>query len=737
MSKQLIITEKPSVGKAIAEVLGVTTNKGGYIENDKYIISWAFGHLISLGMPHVQNPKWEKWSLDLLPMFPDEYIYEINDDRREQFELLKALIHRQDVSEIINAGDDGREGEYIQRLIYWKAGNTKPMKRLLIDSVSEKTIKNGMANLQDGNIYDGKFEAGKGRDRADYLIGMNLSRLLSCTYNAKGLVIGRVKTPTTAMVVHRDNEIKQFVPKPYWVFQASFVTDTGIPYVGTWFSKEEQNEEQQKGNSRIFQKETAEMLQKKTEGKIGTVLSVKKEKRKTAPPKLYSLSDLQVDCINSFGYTSGQVLSIAQSLYEVHKITTYPRTDSNYITNDLGNEFTELIQDIGNKDSTYGAVVASLLEEGLVVGKNIINNSKVTDHHAIIINENYSSYELSKLDEEEQKVLHMIISRMLLSVSQPYEYYETTVVSSVEDEYFKSSGKTVINKGFVLYQEFLLGKRKKEAAMELNGISEDIFVEVQSTDIQEKSTTPPKPYTEATLLQAMKNVSRVIEDKHLKEMIKDKGIGTEATRASILAELFNKKYLERGKGKLPPIHATQKGQDIIKIAPQELTSPVLSAKWEDQLSQIEAGQCTLQDFMKGIEEYITEVIRTYPKNKEVHFEKNSNKVLGKCPRCGADYIIGKFGAYCSKKCGFSCSMVFGKKLAEHQIKSLLAGEKILVKNLPKKSGNGTYDAYFSPKSIVSRITDSGTYYNYDFDVTFPQKRQKISRYSNIRYPIKK
>lgn len=728
--KQLIIAEKPSVGKAIAEVLGVTEQKSGFMENDQYIVSWAFGHLISLGMPHEQNSKWKQWSLDLLPMFPNEYVYRVNEESKEQFEILKNLIHRPDVSEIINAGDDGREGEYIQRLIYWKAGNTKPMKRLLIDSVSEKTIINGMNHLQDGHIYDGKFEAGKGRDRADYLIGMNLSRLLSCTYNIKGLVIGRVKTPTTAMVVRRDLEIKNFVSVPYWIIQASFQTDMEITYTGVWFPKDEQSnmEEDTKESSQLLKKETAEEIQRKTEGKTGTVLSVKKEKRRTSPPKLYSLSDLQVDCINTFGYTSDQVLSIAQSLYETHKITTYPRTDSNYITDDLGNEFSQLIQNICDKDSTYHDVATSLLQEGLVLGKNIINNGKVTDHHAIIINENYFSYELSKLNQEEQNVLHLIICRMLLSVSQPYEYDETTVITSVEDEYFKSSGKAVVNKGFLLYKELLLGKTKKETKTELTGISENIPVKTESVDIKEKHTTPPRPYTEATLLQAMKNVSRVIEDKHLKEMIKDKGIGTEATRAGILAELFNKKYLERGKGKLPPIHATQKGQNIIKIAPEELTSPVLSAEWEDQLSQIEAGECTLQDFLKGIEDYIAEVIQTYQKNENLHFEQSKNNILGKCPHCGADYVSGKFGAFCSKKCGFSCSLVFGKKISDLQVRSLLAGKRILVKGLPKKSGNGTYDVYLSPKEIVAKNTNTGTYYNYEFDMTFPERK----KFSNNR-----
>lgn len=365
MSKQLIIAEKPSVGKAIAEVLGVTENKSGYMENDRYIVSWAFGHLISLGMPHEQNPAWKEWSLNLLPMFPDKYIYLINKDSKEQFELLKELIHRPDVSEIINAGDDGREGEYIQRLIYWKAGNTKPMKRLLIDSVSEKTILKGMNNLEDGHFYDGKFEAGKGRDRADWLIGMNLSRFLSCTYSTKGLVIGRVKTPTTAMVVHRDMEIKNFVPVPYWVLQASFSTQEGVTYTGQWFSNaddnEEASEENNESNSRLSKKELAEEIKNKIENQSGSIISIKKKKKTTNRPKLYSLSDLQIDSINAFGYTSDQVLEIAQALYEKHKITTYPRTDSNYITEDLGSEFTMLIHNIKEKSSVYTEIAEDLL----------------------------------------------------------------------------------------------------------------------------------------------------------------------------------------------------------------------------------------------------------------------------------------------------------------------------------------------------------------------------------------
>lgn len=730
MSKKLIIAEKPSVGKAIAEVLGVTENKSGYMENDRYIVSWAFGHLISLGMPHEQNPAWKEWSLSLLPMFPDEYIYLINKDSKEQFELLKELIHRPDVSEIVNAGDDGREGEYIQRLIYWKAGNTKPMKRLLIDSVSEKTILKGMNNLEDGHIYDGKFEAGKGRDRADWLIGMNLSRFLSCTYSTKGLVIGRVKTPTTAMVVHRDMEIKNFVPVPYWVLQASFSSQEGVTYTGQWFSNagdDEASEENNESSSRLSKKELAEEIKNKIENKSGSIISIKKKKKTTNRPKLYSLSDLQIDSINAFGYTSDQVLEIAQALYEKHKITTYPRTDSNYITEDLGNEFTMLIHNIKEKSSVYAEIAEDLLNTGLNLDKNVINDAKVTDHHAIIINENYLAYDLSKLTPEEQNVLHLIISRMLLAVGQPYEYYETTVITCVEGEQFKSSGKTVIDKGFVRYQEKLFTTRKKEAVTELTGLQENQSVQTDEVSLKEKKTTPPKPYTEATLLQAMKNVSRVIEDQHLKDMIKDKGIGTEATRSGILAELFNKRYLERGKGKLPPIHATKKGHDLIAIAPPELTSPILSAEWEDKLYQVEIGQYNLQSFIEEIENYIRTVISTYQKNNDIQFEQsgdgNGKKVLGKCPHCGADYISGKFGAFCSKKCGFSCSMAFGKKLSEQQVKSLLEGKKTLVKGLSKKSGTGTYDAYLCPKGILEKKTDTGIYYNYEFDMEFPTRKK--------------
>lgn len=732
MGKQLIIAEKPSVGEAIAKVLGVTQKKSGYMESDRFIVSWAFGHLISLGMPHEQNPEWKEWSLDLLPMFPDEYVYLVNKESQDQFELLKKLIHRSDVSEIVNAGDDGREGEYIQRLIYWKAGNTKPMKRLLIDSVSEKTILNGMNNLQDGHIYDGKFEAGKGRDRADYLIGMNLSRLLSCTYHAKGLVIGRVKTPTTAMVVRRDNEIENFVSVPYWLVQASFRTQNGETYSGLWFSNETTDEESD-SSSRLLKKELAEEIKRKVENQPGTILSIKKKKKTTNRPKLYSLSDLQVDSINVFGYTSDQVLQIAQALYETHKITTYPRTDSNYITDDLGNEFTDLIRSIEEKGNAYKEIAASLLDDGLNLDKNVINNDKVTDHHAIIINENYLTYDLTRLTPEEQNVLHLIVSRMLLAVARPYEFYETTVITDIKNEFFKSTGKTVIQKGFVAHQEKLFAVQKRRNVPELNGLEENAPVQTDEIALSERKTTPPKPYTEATLLLAMKNIARVIEDKHLKQAIKDKGIGTEATRSGILKELFNKGYLERGKGKLPPIHATKKGHDITVIAPPELTSPILSAEWEDKLSQIETGQYSLNVFMEEIQNYITEVISTYKRNVNVQFEHDQfeKKVLGKCPHCGAEFVSGKFGGYCSKKCGFSCSMAFGKKLTEQQIKALLEGQKIFVKGLPKKSGGGTYDAYLIPKGIVPRPTEKGIFYNYEFEMKFPE-RKSFGKYGSGR-----
>lgn len=736
MGKQLIIAEKPSVGKAIAEVLGVKTKKTGYMESDNYIVSWAFGHLISLGMPHQQNPEWKTWALNLLPMIPDDYVYLVNKDSKEQFDTLKELIHRSDVSEIVNAGDDGREGEYIQRLIYWKAGNKKPMKRLLIDSVSEKTILNGMKNLQDGHIYDGKFEAGKGRDRADYLIGMNLSRLLSCTYDAKGLVIGRVKTPTTAMVVKRDLDIKNHVSVPYWTLEATFqIKESSTQYHGVWFSDDvAEDEKEEKENtltgSKLFSKIQAEEIQQKVNGRPGTIRSVEKKKVTKNRPRLYSLSDLQIDGINAYGYTSDQILQIAQSLYETHKITTYPRTDSNYITDDLGSEFTSLIQDIESKESKYKEVATDIQKQGLLLDKNVINKAKVTDHHAIIINENYAAYELSKLSEEEKNILHLIISRMLIAVAQPYEFYKTTVITSVDNETFKSVGTTIINKGFVSYQEQLLSIKAKNEQNELNGVEENGGVITKECSIQEKKTAPPAPFTEPKLIIAMKNVSRTIDDKHLKDMLKDKGIGTEATRSGILTELFAKGYLERGKGKVPPIHATQKGHDIIAIAPPELTSPILSAEWEDKLDRIEKGAYNLTAFMKEIEEYVRRTIQEYEKNPEIHFERAGGKeILGKCPHCGADYISGKFGAFCSKKCGFSCSYAFGKKLTNTQVKTLLDGKRILVKGLEKKSKDGTYDAYLIPTEVLEYKSEKGTFYNYKFDMEFPKPKGKPSKFS--------
>lgn len=716
--KPLIITEKPDVAKHIAAViLGNFSRHDGYLENEDYVISWAVGHLIGLGLPEDHNKEWEKWDMSLLPMIPSQMVYKVYPKTKPQFQVLKTLIHREDVSYIINAGDDGREGEYIQRLIYDYAKNQKPIKRLCLNSVSENAIRSAFQNLKNGHDYDGMYASGKGRAWADALLGWNFSRLISLKYNAKGLSIGRVQTPTLGMIYFRDKEINEFVSKPFYQIQGLF-NDT---FPATWYNED---------GDRFNEKTEAEQLIHKIHGKDGVIRSLEKKAKTQNRPMLYSLNSLQAECIRRYGYTSDIVLEIAQSLYETHKITTYPRTESEVLSSDMKSEFYERISDIRHAGGIFEELSESLIQEGLNIDSHVINDKKVSDHHAIIINENFVKYDLSRLSEKESNVLKLILARMLLAVSPKFCFDETAIVIDVSGETFRAKSNSTTAPGWKRTEHLLFPKEEKaKSFVDLSSLREGSTVSVSSLEILSKKTTPPKPFTEADLIEGMEKISRVIDDKELKEALKERGLGTTATRAAIIKILFERGYIERGKGKVPPLIITERGKSVIQVAPDELKTPYLSAEWEIKLKNIENGSFTLNEFMDEIKEYISKTVEDYRKKEipgQLFANQSSTKeAVGTCPWCGNSVYESEKSFYCSdykNGCKFSLwkeNSFFvkkGKKVTKLIMASLLNKGETMLKNCTTSKGDKTYDC-------IVRVRWENPYPQ--FDIEFVPKKSSF------------
>lgn len=720
--KDLVIAEKPNMGKEIAKFLGVPLVKGKkYCENAQYIVTWAYGHLITLKEPGELDEKWEKWSLETLPIFPTRFEYKVIDIpiNRNQFKTIKELIHRSDVKRIINAGDDGQEGEYIQQLIYRMAGNKKPVVRACIDNPSESKIREAFTNLKcdtDYARYDRMFLAGECRAYEDYVIGMTISRLICCAYNTYGQSAGRVQTGTLAMVRNRDDAIQQFVSVPYW--EVNIKTDA---FNATYYKNKQ---------TAIMKKEEAEQIATSAQGQQGRIIKIYKEEKTQARPQLYRLSTLQVDGANVFGYTTEQVLELLQSLYDGHKIVTYPRTESSYINQADAKLYPARIMDIREKIPLYQGVIEEIEAIGLRLDKRIVDESKIVDHGAIMINENFKSFNLNRLSPDEKNILDLILVRMILAVSPDRKYDKSSLVFQTKDgNLFFASGTQTTYAGWKRYENLLLNKEEKENKNKqvFENLQEGNIYTIQKAEVMDKKTNPPKPFSEATLVTAMENISSLIKDSGLKQVMKARGLGTSATRSTTIQKLVDRGYITRSNRKkgAPIIHVTELGRQICLAVPQELTDPEWGADWEEKLQAIEDGAYTKDQFMQELKQYIYDTVSHYKKIEGLQFpiQQNLSVSLGKCPKCGADYVTGRFGAYCTNKCGFSCSTVYGKKLSDEQIKSLLNRDQIFVKGLKNKEGK-TYDCYLMPKGITSYSHDNNTYFGYEFEMTFPQRKSK-------------
>lgn len=635
MGKVLVIAEKPSVAQDIAKVLGCRVKGEGCLIGDRYIITWAIGHLIMLCQPDEYDAKYKRWSFDTLPIIPDKMRLKTNSKTKKQYDVIKKLMQSSEIDSLICATDSGREGELIFRYIYEHAKCKKSFMRLWISSMTDEAIKEGFSKLKPGNEYDNLYYSAKCRSEADWLVGMNASRAFTVKYNAL-LSIGRVQTPTLAILAKKDMEIKAFVPKTYYEVASNF-----RGYSGTWFDRESKD-------TRILDKQRAEEISKKVNGKEGTVSNVENEEKKQLPPLLYDLTELQRDANKKYGFSAKKTLSVAQDLYEKRKLITYPRTDSRYLSKDMIPKLSQIIDKLDRE--SYGNYVdyVKVLEK-LPISKRIVDDTKVSDHHAII--PTGSGGRAKGLAGDELKIYDLIVRRFLSVFYPEYKYMMTNVTTDVEGESFISKGKTIIQNGWT---ELNFKETKKSEEQKLPKLEKGDKVKVEESKVIEKQTQPPKPYNEASLLSAMENAGRLVEDEELKEQLKDGGLGTPATRAAIIERLIEVGYVTR-KGK--ELNITEKGIKLIEVVPDEIKSPEMTGKWEKGLSSISKGKLDTKRFMESINRYVKYLVEKASEVKqEVVFEKEEKKPsnkrivsLGKCPACEKGKILeNSKGFYCSE-----------------------------------------------------------------------------------------
>lgn len=631
----LIIAEKPSVVRGICPVVKADSKKKGYIEGNGYIVSWCLGHLVGLKYPNDYGNGWEsKWSFSQLPMIPREWLFKVTDSTKEQFHILKDLMNRGDVTEIICATDADREGETIFRYVYNMVGCHKPVKRLWVSSLEESAIRKALATMKPMSAYDNLYSAGYSRARADWLVGMNGSRLFSCRYNDR-LNFGRVQTPTLAMIVQRDYDVQNFVKQKY------FTVD--LNYNGCIFS-----------SSRIDDENTADNLVSTCNNSTAVISSVKHEAKTVNPHKLYDLTTLQRDANKTFGYTAQQTLDCVQSLYEA-KIVTYPRTNSQYLSDDMEQTALDVIR-LMDKVFLFGSVANPDISR-------CINNSKVTGHHAIIPTVNIGTADLSSLPITECNILRLIANRLLCASAPAYKYESVKITAICNNTEFTVGGKTVTQIGWKQFE--LKNSDEKDDTKILPLFSEGQQFSVTASK-GEHFTSPPKPFTEDTLLSAMEHAGQENYDENSEK----KGLGTPATRAGTIEVLVKKGYAER---KNKQIVATEKGRNLINVVPDEVKSPKLTADWEMKLQQIENGEYPADSFMAEIENFIRTLCNKYGfADSSVSF--GNNAPIGKCPKCQSDVVKGKYGYYCKGKCGMVTAKVYGHELTENQIIGLLSGK---------------------------------------------------------------
>ena len=698
-SHRLVIAEKPSVAASIAAALGVKEKKDGYIEGGGYLISWCVGHLVELADAAAYGEQYKKWSYESLPILPEEWQYTVAADKGKQFKILKELMHRADVSEVVNACDAGREGELIFRFVYGVAKCNKPMRRLWISSMEDAAIKAGFADLGDGRDYDALYASALCRAKADWIIGINATRLFSCLYH-KTLNVGRVQTPTLKMLVERGEAISHFKKEKYYHVRLDL---SGA----------------EAASERISDKPGADTLKAACEAETAVCVSLTKEKKTAAPPKLFDLTSLQREANKIYGYTAKQTLDLAQTLYE-KRLLTYPRTDSAFLTDDMGDTAAKTVTMLSGKlPFMEGAEFTPDVSRTL-------DSSKVSDHHAIIPTMELAKTDLAALPESERNILTLAGARLIFAAAEPHIFEAVTAVFSCADTEFTARGKTVLAGGWKdlerRYRATLKGKPDPEDADSdgentLPELAEGQTFETPTAKVTEHFTTPPKPHNEATLLSAMERAGNGDTDPDAER----RGLGTPATRAAVIEKLVKSGFAERKGKQLIP---TQNGAALVSVLPDMLTSPQLTAEWENNLTQIAKGAADAGEFMQRIEAMARELIKentTADKSKAVFTGGEEKPSVGKCPRCGCPVHEGKKNFYCSNR---DCAFTMWKNDRFFEERKVAFTTKIAAALL--KSGKANVKGLYSPKTgktydgTVVLADTGGKYVNYKIEL--PKKK---------------
>lgn len=639
----LVLAEKPSVGKDIGKVLKCSKNENGYMEGKEYIVTWALGHLVTLSDPEGYDSKYAEWNLDDLPIIPKRMKTEVIKQTRKQYEIVRNLMLRKDVTEIVIATDAGREGELVARWIIEQTGVKKPLKRLWISSVTDKAIMDGFNNLKDGNLYNNLYQSALARSEADWIVGINATRALTTKYNAQ-LSCGRVQTPTIAMIATLEDEIRNFKPVQYYGIE---VLAGGFKF--TW--------QDNNNDTKVFDNDKCENIISSLKSKKLEITDISRKKALTFAPLLYDLTELQRDANNIYGFSAKETLSVMQSLYERHKVLTYPRTDSRYLTDDI----VETLKDRVKACSVgpYAKIGYKISSNTITGNKHFVNNSKVSDHHAIIPTE--QTVFLGDLSDKERKIYDFVVKRFLSVLSKPFEYEKITIEGKIENEIFVSRGSITLSMGW----KEVYGNYEDEDSLddysnqELISLKNGSQLQISTIKKTIGETKPPARFTEATLLSAMENPIKFMKgaDKDLKKTIGETGgLGTVATRADIIDKLFNSFVIEK-KDKF--ICTTSKGRQLLDLSPVDLKSPVLTARWEQQLTDIAKGKISKSNFINDMIDYTKTIIKEIKTSDKKFIHDNETKT--KCPECGS-YLLevnGKKGTMhvCqNKECGFRKSI---------------------------------------------------------------------------------
>ena len=694
---KLIITEKPSVAKSIASALGVTSRADGYFEGGGWLVSWCIGHLVGLADAAAYDDRYKKWRYEDLPILPDPFCYVVSEEKAAQFHILRSLMDRSDVTELVNACDAGREGELIFRLAYETAGCSKPFSRLWISSMEDAAIREGFADLRPGADYDPLYQSALCRQKADWLIGINASRLFSVLYH-RTLNVGRVQTPTLAMLADRDSKIVLFRKEKYHHVRLTLEGAAAV-------------------SEKIPAMEDAQAIRDACDGQQAVCVSVVREKKTEKPPKLYDLTTLRREANRVFGYTAKQTLDYAQSLYE-KKLLTYPRTDSRYLTVDM-TETASVVLHLAARVPPFDACPEFFPDVAALV-----NNKEVSDHHALIPTLELEKADVPALPVSERNILLLVCCKLLCAAAEPFVYEAVTATFDCGGHTFTAKGKQVLSQGWRAIQEVFRSSLKEKPEDEdaegvLPALTEGQVFEPVSASVTEHFTSPPKPYTEDTLLSAMENAGK--ED--MPDEAERKGLGTPATRAAIIEKLVSGGFVERkGKNLIP----TKAGVNLVTVLPELLTSPKLTADWEQRLNEVAKGQASPEDFMDGIEAMAAELVRKYS-----HISEDGQKLfqpeketVGLCPRCGKPVYEGKKNFACSDR---ACQFVMWKndrfwtsrrkEMTRKMAADLLKKGRTSVKGMWSEKKGSTYDA------VVILDDTGGKYVN--FKLEFPKRKDGV------------